>query len=225
MDGAGKSTAALELAARLEARGRTAFVSWARLAADSEILDLIAAPVRRLLRRRGQIADPAAAGAPVSEETEPAGSDAVDRGRRGPVEWTWVVIVAAINARSCRRSARLRRDGLVVICDRWLPDALVDLELRYGRHRAAEWVLRKGVPAPDLSVVLDIDAATAEQRKPGDQPASVLARMAGAYERVTRELGFKGGAAAGNGRVLIDARGDQATVVAELEERIAQRLD
>jgi thymidylate kinase len=213
MDGSGKSSAALELAARLEQRGRPTVVTWNRFAAESALLDLIAAPVRRMLRRKGPIADPVATdGAPGDD----AGHEAPGPpARRGPVAWVWVVVVAAANARSCRRAAALRRRGVVVVCDRWLADALVDLEVRYGRHPAAEWVLRRAVPRPDVAVLLQIDAATSAQRKPGDQAASVLAAMARRYGSLAGEVGSI---------VAVDASRGRDEVAADVEAAVMAAL-
>jgi thymidylate kinase len=233
MDGSGKSTAALELVARLEERGRPAVISWSRLAAESELLDLIAAPVRRVLRRsrptaaaeataglegltRGD-ASAASNGAPSSDE--PSG------GGGGPVKSVWVAIVAAVNARSSRRSARLARDGVIVVCDRWLVDALVDLELRYGHHRAASWILRRATPHADLAVLLEIDAATSIARKPGDHAPAVLERMAGLYADAAGAVGFPpAGEEPRAGLVRIDARGSREDVLGALESRIGAVL-
>lgn len=214
MDGAGKSTAALEIAARLEARGRPTVISWSRLAADNDLLDRIAGPVRRILRRRPAAADPA-------PPSEPGGDD--QPARRGDViERVWVAVVAAVNARACRRAARARRSGLVVICDRWLADAMVDIEVRYGRHRGAEWVLRHSVPHPDASVLLEIDTATSARRKPGDQSERALATMARRYASVADELGFPpAGAPARDGRLRVDATGDRAQVVDAIDAHLA----
>ena len=209
MDGSGKSSAALELVARLEGRGHPAVISWNRFAAESALLGLIATPVRRMLGRNGPIADPVATGdspAPVDDRPD----------RRGPVAWTWVVVVAAVNARSCRRAAALRRRGLVVVCDRWVADALVDLEVRYGRHRVAEWVLRRGVPQPDIAALLQIDAATSARRKPGDQAESVLAAMAERYATVAGELG--------SGFVVVDATRSREHVAEEVGAAVAAAL-
>lgn len=228
MDGSGKSTAALELVARLDEQGRPAIVSWSRLAADSEVLDLIAAPVRRVLRREGRTAAPEATAA-FEGDVGDAGGDRAEAASRsgagGVVEAVWVSVVAAINARSCRRAARHARHGMVVVCDRWLVDALVDLDVRYGRHRAAEWILRRATPRADLAVLLDIDAETSERRKPGDQAPAVLERMAVRYADVARELGFpSAGDPPCGGQVRVDARGDRAQVVAAIESRVAAAL-
>jgi len=208
MDGSGKSSAALELLARLEAEGRPAMMTWNRFAAESALLDLIAAPVRRVLRRRGPIADPVATDGDAAVAAAPRASQS----RRGPVAWVWVLVVALVNARSCRRAAAPRRRGVVVVCDRWLPDALVDMEVRYGRHAAAEWILRHAVPRPDVALFLRVDAATSAARKPGDQAPAVLAAMAAHYDRVTGELGYSDG---GGPAITLDATAERDAVAAQ----------
>jgi thymidylate kinase len=217
MDGSGKSSAALELLARVEGDGRAAMLTWNRFASESALLALIASPMRRLLRRSGPIADPVA--------TDGSAPD-VDSGhcpaRRGPVAWVWIVVVALVNARSCRRAAAPRHRGVVVICDRWLPDALVDLEVRYGRHRVAEWILRRAVPRPDVALFLRVDAATSAARKPGDQAPAILAAMAEHYDRVTRELGY---AEAPAGRAIsLDATGERTEVASRVQTVVAAAL-
>ena len=225
MDGSGKSTAALELVARLHERDRPAIVAWNRLAAETEILELISAPARRLLRRRGRTA-----AGDLMNATEPSAGEApggaAERGLAGRVvDSAWVALVAAISARSCRRAARHRSAGLVVVCDRWLLDALVDLEILYGRRRLAAWVLRRATPHADLAVLLEVDPATSAKRKPGDQSERVLERMHVRYGSVASELGFPAaGDAPRDGKVRIDARGAAGDVVAALEERVTASL-
>ncbi len=180
LDGAGKTTAAEDLRARLEARGRPAEVAWARLGAEREVLDSIALPVKRVVRRRGTVSDPEAVGPLATGKVrDPRESS----GRRPAVSWVWIAIVALANARSYRRAAaERRRRGVTLVCDRWATDALVDLELRYGRHRLARAILRRLPPRPDLQVLLELDAATAAARKPGDQAERVLREAEGLYE-------------------------------------------
>ncbi|MGI8438874.1 MAG: hypothetical protein ACR2NV_01500 [Thermoleophilaceae bacterium] len=186
MDGAGKSTAALTVAASLRTSGwEDVVVSWGRLVdGDAGLLQRIAGPAKRIVRFQGRVADPVAAGAPRGDSASETAAD----GRRSPVAWTWILVVALVSARSSRRAALAGRRTTAVVCDRWLIDSLVDLEVRYGRHRVAEWALRRILPCPDLSVLLDVDPATAAARKPGDQHEEVLARMAAVYSRRSREL-------------------------------------
>ena len=208
MDGAGKSTAAETLLARLASAGVPAEMSWARLGSESRLLDGLATPVKRLLRRQGTTADPVAAGGPevgkVQDEREAAG-------RRRLVSWVWIAIVAWANARSYRDSAAGRRRGVSVVCDRWATDALVDLELRYGRHALAEAILRRLPPRPDLAILLEIDAASAHARKPGDQAVHVLEGMERRYSRVAEEERL----------VRVDATAPRA----EVAERLGELVD
>jgi thymidylate kinase len=193
MDGSGKSTAARVARDRIEAAGFPAVVEWTRLGQEAAVQDRIARPVKRFLGSRGTVADPVAA--TIGADREAMERRQVER-RTGPVAWAWTLVVALVGARAHRRAVRRRRDGTAVVCDRWLADSLVDLEVRYGRHAAAARLLRLLVPAPDLGVLLAIDAATSLERKPGDQAASVVQRMEGLYAQ-----------AAGRGDlVVVDAR-------------------
>ena len=187
MDGAGKSTAAIALTEHLTARGLPAEVAWARLGAESELLDRLAKPVKRLVRRRGTVADPVAAGGPAVEKVQDPRESG---GRRRLVSWIWIVIVAWATARTYRRTARGRRRGVSIVCDRWATDAIVDLELRYGRHRVGEAVLRRLPPRPDLQVLLELDAATSIARKPQDQAERVLVEMERLYAEEARNSGL-----------------------------------
>lgn len=190
MDGAGKSTAAEAAREHLEARGATVELAWARLAADGGGLDAIARPIKRVLRREGRtVADAVAAGAP-SDVVDTAAPD------HGRIASVWVFVVVAFAVRAHRRVLRRIRSGACVVCDRWLIDALVDLEVRYGPRPAAAAVLRRLVPQADIAVLLELDAATAAARKPGDQAAHVLRRMERLYSR----------AADGPDTTVLDAR-------------------
>jgi thymidylate kinase len=181
MDGAGKSTVALDLLEALETAGRPAIVHWTRLAGELGFLDRASRLVRRLVRRETSLADPDAP-APVAT----AGSG----GMGSLIDALWVLAVAAAAVRTARRAARIRRGGLTVVCDRWLADALVDLRVRYGQRPAAEWLLRIGFPHADVAVLLEVDGATAARRKPGDQSEAILQAMEARYAAVGARLGL-----------------------------------
>ena len=222
MDGAGKSTAALELAATFEELGRPVVVFWTRLAGDPHLLDLVARPVRRLLgRATGTAAQAPADGAGAQAPSDRGGAHAAPPGEVSPragrgrlIDAAWTLLVALDSVRVARRAFRLRRRGLSVVCDRWTADALVDLRLRYGRHRLAEWLLKRGIPAADLALYLEVDAATAAARKPGDQPLAVLEAMAGLY----------GLHAAGRNVTRLDARAERAVVVEQADGALRAAL-
>jgi thymidylate kinase len=185
LDGAGKSTLTHAVRAHLEAAGLPARDEIVRIGRHTATLDRIAGPVKRVLRRREPIADHLAAGDAGAEAFDRAPDDSPRRG----VAWLWAAIVAAENARACRRIARgLEAESIVT--DRWLVDHLIDFELRYGRHRLADRILRAGVPRPDLAFLVEIDAETSVRRKPGDQVPAVLARMERRYPALARELGL-----------------------------------
>jgi len=206
MDGAGKSSAAEAISLRLAERNVAAEVSWARLGNRSRVLDRIAGPVKRLLKREGTVADPVAAGGPAITKVR----NSREATRRTLVGWTWVLIVTAVNARDGRRAARVRNDGTAVICDRWTADALVDLHVRYGRHRAAEALIRRALPRPDLAVLLEIDPETSRQRKPEDQADRVLAEMVGHYAELAGRLDL----------LRIDARRPMSEVTRRLQAAV-----
>jgi thymidylate kinase len=187
MDGAGKSTAALKLRARLEQLGRPAEVSWGRLAAELGGLERIAEGVKRLLRRTGSVADPVAAGSP---EAENRGQRPRPAGRPQLVGWVWILLVALKNARYLRRATAPRRRGKTVVCDRSVVDSLVDFRLRYGRHPVAEAVLTRLAPRPDLGIWLRLDAGTAARRGDGDQALRVLRDMERRYALVAPRHGY-----------------------------------
>jgi hypothetical protein len=210
MDGAGKSTFTAAIRAHLEARGLPARDEIVRIGRRGATLDRIAVPVKRLLRREGGTADPVAAG----DEAAKASGRAPEESPRRGIGWLWTVIVALENALSARRIARGRREASIVT-DRWLLDYLVDFELRYGRHPLGTRVLRAGVPNADLALLLEIDAETSAQRKPGDQAPAVLARMEARYAALAPELRL----------IRVDGRAPredvEATIVALVDSLIA----
>lgn len=212
MDGAGKSTVAGAAVAHLHRAGLAATVSWGRFAGDTRTLDQVAGPLKRLLGRRGTIADPVAAGGSRGPSREPRG--AAPERTSGAVAWVWVLFLAALSARQLRRAARPGRRGQSVVCDRWLADALVDLRLRYGRHRIGERLLSLAAPSADLSILLEIDAASAFARKSDDQADWVLGEMERHYAAVSDRLGL----------ARIDAGRPAREVAAEIGRRIDELL-
>ena len=185
MDGAGKSTFTAAVCAHLTARGLPVRDEIVRIGRRGATLDRIAVPVKKILRREGTVADPVAAG---DEAAKASGKPPEEAPRRG-IGWVWTVVVAVENALAARRIARGRRRANIVT-DRWLVDYLVDFELRYGRHPLGAWILRTVIPRPDLGFLLQIDAATSAERKPGDQAPAVLDRMERRYGELAPALGL-----------------------------------
>lgn len=187
LDGSGKSSAGLALAAEFERQGQPAIVVWTRIGADLRALHRLANLVRPVLgRERGASSaiDPSSA---VAARTARLSESAPRASLVGSV---WPILVALSHVRGCRRLLRARRSGTHVVCDRWLADALIDLHLRYGRQPLAEWVLRVALPRPDLALLLEVTPAVAALRKPGDQDAETLARMRELYDERATALGL-----------------------------------
>lgn len=201
MDGAGKSTASLALLDHFERLDEAALVHWTRVGADLGVLVHVGRIARRLLRRDRSVS------VVVEDASDAAASrSAVPERGGGLLDGVWVLAVALSSVRAARHAGRLRRSGVHVVCDRWLLDALVDLRLRYGRHRVAEWLLRRGFPRPDVAVLLRVEARAAAVRKPGDQPLVVLEAMARLYDELTPRAGV----------VVVDAARADTDVLAEV---------
>lgn len=209
MDGSGKTTLAATLHQHLVGKGQPAESSWARLGNETRILELVGQPIKRLLRRTGTIADPVVTAGPrVGKQQDPRSA----AGRRGPVEWVWILLVSLVAARTQRRRTHPRRNGRHVVCDRWTVDALVDLELRYGPHRVAATAIKLLSPRPDLAVVLEVDADVAATRKPDDKSPGTLRDMQSTYAVRARDLSLicldaslPEHEVAAHGRLLVDS--------------------
>ena len=214
MDGSGKSAAATTARDTIQSEGGRARIAWARFGDSQGVaLDRIGRPIKLALRRQGRIANPVATGGAAAD-----GPDAPPASRRaGAVAWLWTIVVASVAARQHRRAARASREGVTIVCDRWLADDLVDLELRYGRHAVAELILRRFVPRADLGILLEVDAPTARARKPDDQAKSILEAMEQLYARWAVGLNLE--------RVDANAPADevQASVVELVTRLVHQR--
>jgi thymidylate kinase len=185
MDGSGKTTLAATLQEHLAARGKPVQSSWARLGNETRVLQLVGQPVKRMMGRTGTIADPIVTAGPlVGKHQHPQ----VAAGHRGPVEWGWTLFVALVATHTQRRRTAIRTRGVHVVCDRSTADALVDLELRYGRNRAAARAIKLLFPRADVALLLEVDADVAAMRKPGDKSIDTLRDMQAAYAAHARSL-------------------------------------
>ena len=207
MDGAGKSTAARTAQAALLATGIPTRIAWTRFSDGSaDRIERIAVPFKRVLRR------PRVSDDPPPDDLDPGVlADALERPRRRTaVGWAWVVLVTLVNVVDSRRAIAARSPDGAVVCDRWTADNLVDLQLRYGRHAVAEWLLKRALPRPDLALLLRVDPVTAAARKPGDQSLGALRAMAVLYDARAAELGL----------TEVDARAPISQVQAAVERAI-----
>ena len=211
LDGAGKSTQAHLLATALDALGHDAAVVWSRVGVSTG-LDRLAAPVKRVVGR------PAAAATPDG----PSGAAATGARRtaRQPavVDATWAVVVAAAESRDARRRvAQHAPAGRVLVRDRYVLDSVVHLADRYGGE-SLTWpagaLLRAQVPAPTVAFLLELPAAVAHARKPGEWRLEDLERHAAAYAARADELGVQ----------RVDATLPPRELAAVLAERVWRAL-
>ncbi len=158
VDGSGKSTLIDLVTENLERAGVPVGYVWARPGSlKSKGLEGLARVAKRLLRQDSswgsvRVAKGASAGDLSS--------------RRGVVGWTWTMLVALRFVADVRWQQM--RGGGVLMCARYLLDALVHLGFSYEGvnlrlHRA---VVRRGLPKPLLAVYLDVPAEVALARKP-----------------------------------------------------------
>jgi thymidylate kinase len=167
LDGSGKSSQAAVLVEALQHLGHDGVIAWTRITHNPS-LDVVAGPVKRLLRTATRASVPA-------DETSPDVAD--DPGKRlrqrsALVTHAWVTVVAFANAWSHRRlTARHLRRGRIVVCDRYVLDSAAHLRAHYGSHRRFRFqvgLIRLLSPAPLASFLLDVPPSVSMARKPGE---------------------------------------------------------
>ncbi len=157
VDGSGKSTLSCLVARNLDRAGVPVSYIWARPGRTLRFLEILARASKRLL---GQDSAPGIHQVAAGMPTDSLAS------RRGVVGWTWAMLVTLSYLVDV--SWQYLRTHGVLLCDRHLLDALVQLDFAYGGvnlrlHRA---VVRRVLPKPLLSVYLDVPAEVAVARKP-----------------------------------------------------------
>ena len=170
LDGCGKSSQSRHLQETLDRAGFETVVVWTSVMAQPEAVAAVKRAANRLLAAgaalRGLRSDPAG-------DLRPSAS--VDRANalrhRSPsVRFGWALLQGATNAvRQRRATAPELRRGRVVICDRYVLDALVQLRYAYGTGRGTrplDALLRAIPPRPQLSYLLDVPPELATARKP-----------------------------------------------------------
>ena len=205
IDGSGKSTQAARLADSLARAGVPAATVWGRIGfSGSPLLGAAARAARRVLP----------AGSHSAQRARAQGTGgAAPLTRRGPVGWTWALAVTMAYLRQVRAGIRRGR-GRVVILDRALPDALVDLEkgfageLHLALHRR---LIRRLVPRADVTFYLRISGSAAHERKRDLFTASVLQSYAERFDQLAPELGA----------VVIDAERPAAEIALDLLRTVA----
>ncbi len=142
----------------------------------------------------------------------------------------WALTLSAEKSRKITRVMRARTRGMVVICDRW-PQCQYPGELdgpRLSEWNNGSWFARKLAAyerrpyalaeqfPPDLIVLLDVDVATASQRRPTDSMEYLERRIA-----MVRELNFSGSLF---GTVRLDASRPEHDVLNDVLHAILSRL-
>lgn len=178
VDGAGKSSLIGQLQEHLSSRRVPVAVVWLRPGMGMRRLARLASLLKKLL---GQAPGPA-----VRDVTS-AGHGQIPS-RRGAVGWVWAMVVTV--SFICQLRSRLRRAGGVVLCDRYLLDAQVTLDVFYAgvdlrAHRA---LVRLLLRPPYLTVYIGVPLEVALSRKPGDTIGrDAVRQQIGVYERLVSD--------------------------------------
>jgi len=177
----------------LAARGVTAVVLWHR-PGYSRFLDKARAVVRR--KWPSALPSPGPSGAREAAFSRPVV-------RRG---WVWVALLDSCLHYLLRVRWRLAR-GVVVICDRYVMDGVLDLSIKFPETEVRSWsavrLFSKLVPKPDVSILLMlswelmIERMRVKREPFPDSPADRRKRF-DAYEEAARSGDF----------VVIDASQD-----------------
>lgn len=195
LDGVGKSTQSEMLRAILTKLGYQAEVVWAPYSHPALLRRITRGPKRLLARLPvGPLAyasaDALERGLLSPRPGEPSAGGRW-RGIAGPI-WSTVIVLA--NGISFRRSARgTRLAGRIVIYDRYVLDAIVDLRFTWssgGRLQFREALLRMLGPNPRCGVFLDASPETAHARKP-DSSLPLAQLRAALYRSEYQRLGLR----------------------------------
>jgi thymidylate kinase len=219
IDGSGKSTQAALLARALDLLGHPATVEWSRITYEPALRVIGGAP-RTLLRwwhGRGRPAPPSVDGGAADEDAGASAAAAL-RLRRPGLNQVWALVVAVVHGTAQRRALRPHlRQGRLVVRDRYVLDAMVQLDDVYGRQQAVPVqlaLLRRLCPTPVAAFWLDVDPEEAFRRKPEEYTAEELAAHRHGYESAHEQLGV----------VRVDAGRPAEVIAAEVARHVWLRL-
>ena len=194
IDGSGKSAQAALLAHAVAGAPARQRLVWTR-GGSAGLLQPLFRLGKQVLRRRtaasGALVSPdsAAPGAPTAREAERA---ALFRQPVVRAAWPWLIALELGLAYQWRVRWRLVR-GDVVIADRYVLSALIDLAARLERpdiaHSAPGRLLRRLAPRPAHSFCFDVPAEVALARKGGEESSEMLRRQAAVAPALAAELG------------------------------------
>jgi len=170
LDGCGKSSQSRHLQEALDRAGLETVVVWTSVMSQPEAVAAVKRAANRVLAVAAALRGPKAGPANGAGSAEPVDRANALRHRSASVRFGWALLQGATNAVRQRRAtaAELRR-GRVVICDRYVLDALVQLRYAYGTGRGTrplDALLRVIPPRPQLSYLLDVPPEIATARKP-----------------------------------------------------------
>ncbi len=210
VDGAGKSTQIERLVARFRELGQEPVVLWHRPGYSPE-LDAARRWVRGLLGR-GVVPPPG----PSARRERAFGRPGVRRA------WLAVALLDTLAQHALKVRAHLAA-GRVVICDRGLDDARLDLTLRFPD--LAGWVeaswpgIRAVSPRPALRIMLLVEPGEALRRseakgEPFPDPPEVRHRRGQAYRKLAASGGYE----------VVDTTGPIEGVGEQIWDLVASRL-
>ena len=216
IDGAGKSTQARTLEQNLGRAGVPAVASWTRIGngASAPVM-AVAKLAQRILPRgshsfqttRMEAGRQAPADAPPKPVTAPLT-------RRGVLGWSWATAVTVDYL--CRQhAARLRAGSCVLVLDRALPDALVELQDDYGivlRLRFQRRLLERFAVVPHRTFYLRLSGTAAKRRKDDMFTAAELDAHIALYDELLAEM---------PGVAIIDAEKPREAIAVEVLRTLA----
>jgi thymidylate kinase len=217
LDGAGKSSQAEALQETLEQLGWQVTMRWVRLEWttlwENRWLGILGWPARTALGLLARARHPA-----EGDAGGPALTPTAVRERSNLVTNIWVTVVALAHGSAQRRETRphLRR-GLVVICDRYTPDAAAHLRFRYGESNDFRFqigLMRRLSPEPLRAYFVDVPAETAHARKAEQYSLDDLRRQERLYREEAPKLGVR----------RIDGERPREELCAEIAEEVWRAL-
>jgi thymidylate kinase len=179
-DGAGKSTQADLLAARLKEIGVPTERRWSGFKTAKQLRARLP-----LLDRKDPAAEPR-----EHDRIMPAALHDSPVGRQ-----VWVTAVVAVNVLHLWRVVLRRRPGTsVLVFDRSTPDAAVKMEFHFAHTRGIDirvqrWLFDRLTPRPDVAVWVDVPAEVAAARRP-EEPLERLTTMRAHYGHITPRYGL-----------------------------------
>lgn len=177
MDGAGKSTLSGRLADNLHDLGISTALIWYRIGLRGKWLERVATSGRRLYRHVRE---------DVSEQVSRERGVPTGVARRGVVGWVWMTTITTSFLANIYRQYLGSWNRDVLLFDRHAVDSLVTLDVMYedADARMQRAAIVKALPAPSLTVYVDVPPHVSRARKPDDIFAvQALERQRQSYRR------------------------------------------